>query len=208
MLIEHFMTVREPFAHLLVSGLKSLENRSTPFPKNIKLPVWVAVHASPDFSEFLYEETFDEICEIDPEIFEPIYDTDIGEGRRFHGCSEIIGAVEIVGSVPYSQADFESENPDSPFAKFPAPDSRWAIPHSEWAAGPHCWVINRAIRFAVPIVTLGVLGVRVMPSGLQALVEATSKKTLSGPTDFYRRSVVHTLPKRLTERQKAFMQHG
>ena len=206
MKIQHIMSVREPYAHLLAAGLKSIENRSINFPRNIPLPVWVAVHASPDTSWLDDTSWLEDVVGIDPDIFYPIYDTQLEGKQRFHGFSEIIGAVEILGSVPYTEDDYHSENPDAPFSGFPPPDSRWNIPRSDWAAGDHCWIVGQSMRFRRPIVALGNLGVRVMPPELQKMVAQSAQNLLTDPTGFYESPVVYNMPKGLTAKQKAFIQ--
>lgn len=44
--IERVLSVREPWASLIVHGHKAIENRSWPPPRNIRLPCRIAIHAS------------------------------------------------------------------------------------------------------------------------------------------------------------------
>lgn len=39
------ITIKQPFANLIVDGIKDVENRSWPFPSTLDLPTTIAVHA-------------------------------------------------------------------------------------------------------------------------------------------------------------------
>lgn len=196
MRIEHVLSVREPFAHLLVSGIKTIENRSVPFPKKFQLPMWVAIHSSLSTDWLQDAEMWADLNEFDavrkswidePET--PQTDTDRNWSR-----SEIIGAVEILGSIPYGDTEFAADQAEV-FAGFPPAENEEEIPRSDWASGDHCWIIGRAIRFRHPIVTLGALGVRSMPPALVDLVAKASETLLDDPVAPYGKSVIYQLPK-------------
>lgn len=197
--IDLILSVREPYAHLLVSGIKTIENRSTPFPAKHKLPVWVAIHASQSLDAFAEVDEIGLLVVSDQRINaawnkpfdeEKYKDVPVGKWPRIFGRSEIIGAVRVIGSVPYGEDEF-IKDPKEVFAAYPDPDS-----YGDWAAGEHCWVLDKAIRFKYPIVTIGKLGVRVMPPDLKAIVNVVARDSvLSDPGDAYGKPIVHQLPK-------------
>ncbi|MAT51465.1 MAG: hypothetical protein CMK32_09815 [Porticoccaceae bacterium] len=196
MQIETSVSVREPYAHLLVSGLKKVENRSIPFPSRYKLPTWVAVHASQSLEEFSDVEHLAMIAGDNPPIadawgFDKPFPWEEYEGvpdhllPRIFGRSEIIGAIEVVATVPFRMDSTVSET----FAGFPDMEN-----YEKFAVGEHCWIIGGSIRFKHPIVTLGHLGVRNMKSDVAAFVRETAKTLLTSPAEPYGRPVVHRLP--------------
>lgn len=193
MKIEHVLSVREPFAHLLVSGIKTIENRSVPFPKKFQLPMWVAIHSSLSLDDVQDPSTWDDLVEY-PSAYNPWNVQNRPAGERIFSRSEIIGAVEILGSIPYGDKEFMADQAEV-FAGFPPAENEDEIPRSDWASGDHCWIIGRAVRFRNPIVTLGALGVRSMPPDLIELVAKSAENLLTDPAESYGKSVIYQLPK-------------
>lgn len=194
--IKYMLSVREPFAHLLVSGIKPVENRSVAFPK--ELPAWVAIHTSQSDDGYADMEELIELMSRHPDIrrsWDKPVDWDALKGvpdhalPRIFGRSEIIGAVRFVASVPYGDEEFLKE-PEEFFADYDSPAMC-----GEFACGPHCWIADKAVRFKHPIVTTGKLGVRPMDPVLHALVNATAGELLEDCADAYGRPVVHKMPK-------------
>ena len=194
--IDYMLSVREPFAHLLVTGIKKVENRSVAFPR--ELPLWVAIHTSQSDEGYADIEHITELMSRHPDIrrswdkpmdWESLKDVPDHALPRMFGRSEIIGAVRFVASIPYGDEEFMKE-PEEVFGQYGDAEQ-----HAEFACGPHCWIADKAVRFRHPVVTTGMLGVRPMAPALAALVKATSTVLLDDCADSYSRPVIHKLPK-------------
>jgi hypothetical protein len=188
MKIIHSLSVQEPWAFLLTSGIKLQEIRSVPFPKNIELPTWVAIHA-PLSHQLGDPELLWDICDLDAsrnETFAGELTTMLDDpkwmesGNRVFGESEIVGAVRFFGSFPGSVMDTD-ETISLVFDLLTNRHDRCrrmfhplAFHSSE--PGCHNWMVDDCVRFHRPIVCLGHLGVRKMPDLLAKLVNKEFRK--------------------------------
>lgn len=202
--ITHALSVREPWAWALTTGIKSVENRTWPFPAGRHpLPAWIAIHASLSY-DYLDDDSYD-ICCVHPMIGPAMKDD--RPGRSF-GRSEIVGVVKVVACFDQTGIDDEpmtDEVADRITAAIAHPMScRMAseIDVLEWPCGDgFAWVIGDCYRFLRPIVCIGRLNVWSMPSDLQRMVATELKAAMAVQSESIDRgrpfdaSVVHQLPK-------------
>lgn len=123
------LTVRQPYASLIVDGIKDVENRS----RNTNFRGRVLIHASlkPDKVNF----------EIDGQVSSKEIQMSAAlnhaEENDLFGC--IIGSVEIVGCLNLNRNGKESK--------------------SEWAhSGKYHWILRNPIKFEHPVYVKGKLG--------------------------------------------------
>lgn len=184
------LTVREPFASLIVMGLKPIENRTLAFPKTMPLPCTIAIHASTDDAT-IYDDVYDVTADtyIDQALNSPDYKVHTRDREYFYGGT-IIGLIDVVGCVcisEYCDGSDESEEKiveliDDPYPwplGFQNPEAK----RSDWANGPYCLVLNNPRRFRQGVVCRGQLNYWSIPAEKMQLVEEAMKSLLARPTE-------------------------
>lgn len=209
--LAHALSVREPWAWALTTGIKSVENRSWAFPaKRHPLPAWIAIHASLGWDGMLGQA--EQLAAEYPSINVAIRETArMGPtGRAFFARSELIGAIQIVDCVavpdlkadepmPYDVGERVANAMDRPMSCRMTPD----IKRLDWVAGDaFAWIVGDCYRFDRPIVCTGRLNVWAMPDALCVLANDELKRSAKaqriGIEDRgapFGRSVVYQLPK-------------
>lgn len=91
------LTVKQPWAYLLCSGIKDVENRAWPLPKKY-IGERILIHAGKQNSNLLLtdEQAKDAICKINPDTT-CLYDAYLSKGNPQRTNSAIIGSVKFVG---------------------------------------------------------------------------------------------------------------
>jgi len=123
------LSLRQPWAWLVVNGHKDIENRTWALPKNFTVPQRVYIHAGKSFD--------DTIRGLDAEWIMGRLSTSAVEAMaiaRFHRGA-IIGEVTILGCVDGLEEA-----------------------HSRWYAGPYGFLLNDAKAYEAPIPYKGMLG--------------------------------------------------
>lgn len=171
-IITHALSVREPYGYLIAAGWKPVEIRSVGFPKNHPLPTWIAIHTSINRDEISDGYLMQDVASMSDDLYQ-IFDHQKWEDNpkhRMFACSEIIGAMRVVGSVPGDCED-ESQLQIIRDAWSGRSDRcRTEIDPREWLSEEgHNWIIDDAVRFKNPIVCKGLLNVWRMPVKLAAL---------------------------------------
>jgi hypothetical protein len=125
------LTVKQPWASLLVEGLKNIENRKWP----TKHRGWLLIHAGKTFDNSQIHMELP----LTPEQFEELTEKE-AERMIMHDYpyGAIIGAVEIVDCVIDSQ-------------------SIWAEQSYDVLKPTYNWVVGRAVKFANPLPVKGKL---------------------------------------------------
>lgn len=189
--IERALTICEPYAWLVSSGVKIIENRTWRPPADLPLPHRIAVHAGtsqryidPYKGDGL--DTAEFLMGLHPEIANVISDKEDGgkyeesdyqEGRRqLFTLGAIIGSVEIIGCVDF---DPTTQDPDDVFLPSRLPGLFPEIPPGMFAEGPHCWLLASAHRYRQPIYCPGRLNLWKLSPAQQAAVAAAEADGLA-----------------------------
>lgn len=199
MQVTRALTVLEPWAMLLASGHKLVENRT--WPTEFRGPV--AIHAGSSMAELYSPDVaamLDDLADIYPQLAElftlPLLPGDNPKKPKIssiyhHGC--IVGTVEIFDCVAFAEGDdFEKLCRDRGH-------SEWyeaaEIPPAEFASGPFCFLCRDAKQFTQPPPARGALNFWYLDNprnpGLAATVAAALKRPLGSPYH-YRRRIAET----------------
>lgn len=153
--VTRALNVREPWAWAVVSGFKTIENRT--FRPTSILGQRIAVLASDNRAELGKEEIREFLMEVDEKVADALCDDRVTEDAPLFVCGAIVGTVRVLGSIDMGALGDDEEAIIDECHKFP--ESPTGIPHEEWAFGPILWVLGDAERFAEPIPAKGKLGV-------------------------------------------------
>lgn len=212
--ITKAITVREPWAWMLVTGQKMAEMRSRPFPSNIPLPIWVGVHASTGH-DFHDDSVMDGILSLSDDMWDildhPRFKDKEGKNRIF-GDGEFIGAVKIVDSIYLTPTDGPIEEDgtgmsqetkdaihqigavyrriaDDPTSATGRQTER--IDMTTWfVEGRHHWIVGDAIRFADTVACRGALNVWNIPPKVADLVNRSANGDRLEMGDAIRRKLI------------------
>lgn len=146
------LTLTQPWAGLVASGIKLVENRPRPVIKATSMGTRFAIHASREIDESIY----DRIKEIDPSLFT----------QRGYACwyrySRITSAVIAVATV---KAKFEmtsvQDAQDRIDLMFGSNDQ------GRWAFGPICYLLSNIVALADAVPCKGSLGFWSLPADVE-----------------------------------------
>lgn len=175
--IVHALSICDPWAWLVVSGRKTLENRTWKSAYRGR----IAIHTSTSVDHFRPETL--ESLEASPEVDDAIHEGshDIGNQRPLFlpGC--IVGSVEFFACLEYDQGDeFPAPGPsgDAFYGFFddvlgkPLGD----VPHDIYADGPYCFCFRSAKRYLRPILAPGRLNLWNLSAQQRAAVAAAENE--------------------------------
>jgi hypothetical protein len=179
--ITHALSIREPYAYLIAAGFKNAEIRSFPFPKTIKTPAWIAIHASLSRAELNDQDVRDGLLDLDDELDLLVYEDETWaeEKTRVFGHSEIIGAMRICMNL---RADDTDDKWDQWYEVMEGRSDRCttAVDPLVWLDDEqNNWIIDDCLRFANPIVCPGRLNVWPLGTELESLVTAEFTRALA-----------------------------
>ncbi len=180
------LTVKEPFASLLVGGVKLIENRTWHIPKQYKTPMTIAIHSSlTNFEaandlQFCYEHDPNGI--IDQSLSDPNWNPGTPGKCYFYGGA-IVGLVDIVGSFDVTTFDDDDINLETQkiAEHYAANGIENASDYAEWSIGPICWIVTNARRFKQGIASPGALNLWKLSPAMQSQVVKHSQDLLSFP---------------------------
>ncbi len=178
------LTVREPFASLIVMGLKPIENRTLAFPKAMPLPSTIAIHASTDDSTIgddLVAVTADPF--VDDAFSNPNWKMHtLGQEYLYGGT--IIGLVDVIACVCVSEMteDELTHAIDDAYPWLLGPKNPEAR-RSDWANGPYCLVLDNPRRFRTGVVCRGQLNYWTIPGDKLSLVSESMNSLLDNAQD-------------------------
>ena len=140
------LTVTQPYAGLLVSGIKRIENRTRKIISPAHFGTTIAIHAS---------------REIDNDIVEnmKLRSFTLPKGALTTGA--ILGVAELCGMI-----DLENGGRLSDF--FDDDDVADQLP---WLSGPIVYVLGAPRMFTKPISCKGMLGLWTFPPNVQAMID-------------------------------------
>ena len=177
------LTVREPFASLIVMGLKPIENRTLKWPATLPLPCTIAIHASTDGSVIADDiGSVLDVPYVDAAFVSDDYETHVSGREYFYGGT-IIGLVDVVACVCVSEmSDDELESTINAYPWDSEHISTDAL-RSDWANGPYCLILDNPRRFKTGVVCRGQLNYWTIPSEKMTLVSESMKSLLMNPQD-------------------------
>lgn len=182
--ITRALTIFDPFAYLIVSSFKSIENRTwaprnrdgTPFRGR------VAIHTSKSTKLFRDADLLDEIIDTDPlgRIADAMDDDRIKEdGRHLFHLGHIIGSVEIVDAIILPRDGIELDALRGTLRTLPAPTGFAAsIPEENWVQGGTLFVLRNAKRYRRAIPAAGKLNMWYLNGLQRRLVAAAENDTI------------------------------
>lgn len=121
------LSLWQPYADLVVAGIKTIETRTWPWPY---APGWLAIHQAQGTDREAMSRLAVEIARAQGRR-----DPNGSESRRDQGEGRVLGLVHVTGSRPLLPADETA-------ACFYAPDR-------------YAWPLEKALRFKEPIVMRG-----------------------------------------------------
>lgn len=178
--VTHCLSVRNPWASLIVIGLKGIENRSWTTHYRGR----IAIHASSKASEIEHYRGFiddlplvddDEAARQIAEFLDDRFDAEDPENKI---QSAVIGTAEIVavhdaGAPDFNVAQLPEESPG-----YEMPPWQWASP----AGSRYLWVLANPVAFATPIRCHGKLNLWRLGDELERQVASETERTLAaGP---------------------------
>ncbi len=198
---KHALTVRQPHAHLLATGFKTIESRSWPIPKKIAPMEPIAIHAASkvaaddatlDYMERVWEQcpkAFDAVDAFHGVNFEGQNpDVDSDDGPILMPTSAIIGVVWFrrclkdnrygdVDSVRDGEEMPSIDHVDKPCGIGPSPETPFRL----WAGGSgYMWEAAHAVRLETVIPIKGRLNVWGIPGGVpDAIASATIQEDIT-----------------------------
>lgn len=181
------LSVREPFASLIVMGFKPIENRTIGWPSTLPLPCTIAIQASTDdysIAEDLHDVTADPL--VDQAFASPHYDTH-KPGREYFYGGTIIGLVDVVACVDISQwCDGSDESEAALIEAIDRYEWKPGVQHpekkrSDWANGPRCLIFDNPRRLKTGVVCPGQLNFWRVPDAKRAMID--DSKLLYNPQD-------------------------
>lgn len=146
------LTLTQPWAGLVASGIKLIENRPRSIVKRDDFGQQFAIHASREIDESVYRRIF----EIAPELPGR---TPAESGCRWHVLSRITSAVIGVATVVRSVTPSEVET-----GAIPDADQR------RWFFGPVGYVLRDVRALATPVPCRGALGFWTLPADVERMV--------------------------------------
>ena len=160
------LSVVQGFAFALVANptgecghpFKCVENRTWPIPASLKLPTWIAIHASRAVHSLAVCGTI--LLAACPESEPILYDPNVTDELTCIHLGAIIGVVEVVGQVEnYTHA--ARGDRDRLMAACKALGVQSSTPGNAaifaFTAGPVCWLVRNALEFTRPIPSPGKL---------------------------------------------------
>jgi hypothetical protein len=161
------LTLTQPWAGLVASGIKLIENRPRPIIKPADFGQPFAIHASREIKE----DTYARIFEIAPELPGR---TPAETGCRWHMLSRITSAVIGVATIDKAfTGDWDAET----IARHVdiLSDSRGALlgpQQVRWFFGPIGYVLRDVRALATPVPCRGALGFWMLPADVERAVTA------------------------------------
>lgn len=165
------LSVKEPWATLIVGGYKPIENRSWEFPASFLLPCRIAIHASQSESGIMKEWGV-----VDPkdDCNDSIDGWQAMTGLSRDSLRAMIRPGHIIGSVVVESCIDQYDMLED--ADYPRPD------HLPWLMDDGlCWVLRDARRYRQPIPAAGKLNLWKPDSGLAARIAAAEQLAIDCP---------------------------
>lgn len=158
------LTLTQPWAGLVASGIKLVENRPRHIIKREDFGVPFAIHASREIDRTVYER----IAEIAPDVL--MFDVD---GRHVIPClrfwplrAEITSAVIGVATIDrVLDPRACGIDPDSDEARATLPEDQ-----RRWFFGPVGYVLRDVRALSMPVICKGALGFWTLPGDVEAKV--------------------------------------
>jgi ASCH domain len=173
------LTIDEPYASLIVGGIKTAENRGWKWHRTFPLPMTLAIHASCRDDGM---DEFDEICQDDEDIYDafdhPNYQPCTpGLDYFYGGC--IVGLVDVIGCVEVGDRDEDDVFSDMCDLYGNDEDATKAW---DWTNGPYAFLLRNARRFKTPIVCPGSQMIWRLPPSIQKQCFDHSKDLIELPS--------------------------
>jgi hypothetical protein len=174
------LTVREPYASLLVGGVKLCENRTWKVPSMYSLPMTIAIHSSvrnPNFigdMEFCYD--YDVKGLIASAFDNPDHELGV-PGKCFFYGGAIVGLVDVIGCFAIEES-LSNEDVVAAYSELLGDDAeRYML----WSDGPVCWLCANGRRFRRGITAGGVVNLWKLSPALQKQVIEHSEDLIEFP---------------------------
>jgi hypothetical protein len=154
------LTLTQPWAGLVASGIKLVENRPRSMIKREDFGKPFAIHASREIDEDVYaqlRENAPDVCPAAFSSFDP--DAFIPPEMRWYRLSRITSAVIAVATI-----DAMIEGPPRGTAGFLSDDQR------RWYFGPIGYVLRDVIALREPVACKGALGFWTLPADVESKV--------------------------------------
>jgi ASCH domain len=144
------LTIDEPYASLIVGGIKTAENRGWKWHRTFPLPMTLAIHSScndraigPEFDELLQDDT----------VFEAFNNPNVkpcqpGSDFFYGGC--IMGLVDVVGCVQIANRSDDEILAD--LRPLVGDDADECL---NWCSGPYSFILRNPRRFKTPVACKG-----------------------------------------------------
>lgn len=182
--ITRALTILDPLAYLIVSGFKSVENR-TWAPRNRDGSPFrgrVAIHTSKSTKLFRDADLLDEIIDTDPlgRIADAMDDDRVREdGRHLFHLGHIIGSVEIVEAISLPSGGIELDALREILRALPTPTGFAAdIPEENWVQGGTMLILRNAKRYRRAIPAAGKLNMWYLTESHRRMVAAAETDTI------------------------------
>lgn len=154
------LTIREPFATMIVMGIKIAETRVWRWPGVLPFPCTIAIHASADDSQI--GEDIDSVCENNDDAWHAFNNDDCVPGvvgKDYFYSQSIVGLVDVVGCI-----EVDPKAKTAQIAK-QLVDSGFDPSFAQWCNPPYANLLANPRRFKQGITTRGQVKVwRVDPS--------------------------------------------
>lgn len=155
--ITQALSIKEPWAWCIASGLKTIENRTWAPPASV-IGKRIAIHASANLGDLGRDDIVDFMYDVDDQVGDALSDDRISQDSPLFIAAAIIGSVRVLGFIDLNKIGFTEPAIVEACAAFPK--SPTGIPHRAWVdGGSVLWVVGEAERFATPIPAKGKLGV-------------------------------------------------
>ena len=167
------LTLTQPWAGLVASGIKRVENRPRRMIKADDFGKRFAIHASREIDDAVY----DRIKASAPELF-----TAAGYARsRWYDLSRITSAVIAVATLDRVMDPRACGiEPDSPEAAAPLPEDQ-----RRWFFGPFGYVLRDVIALEMPVPCRGWQGFWTLPDDIAAMVGEQVCDECRGPGVYF-----------------------
>lgn len=171
------LTIREPYASMIVGGIKLCENRTWKYPKKYRLPMTIAIHASVDGSTIATD--LDQATEDIEDAFKAFNNPKCkpcipGKDYFYGGC--IVGLVDVIGCISTEDKDDEQL-----MAELGGCVGLMDEVYFDWVNGPYAFILDNPRRFRTGVNATGSLNLWHVKPDIAAMVYESSKKLIDFP---------------------------
>lgn len=157
------LTLTQPWAGLVASGIKLVENRPRPIMKRDAIGTRFAIHASREIDESVYYF----MRKRAPDLFEPTTIQNVRSMREdVYRLTRITSAVIAVATL----RDQAEVNETTALATLL--DAGMSADQARWAFGPMIYMLEDVRALATPVPARGYQGFWTLPADVAAKVEA------------------------------------